>query len=97
MYHQPQSTIAASVLFTGFFVVMCMDTNDLRVSSAWCRNGLSGVNWSEQPAIPVDCDYLRVILMILTDFMTVVLWVRGVSVLFGVRLQSVYAGCCTLV
>mmetsp|Transcript_37752 Transcript_37752/g.94925 ORF Transcript_37752/g.94925 Transcript_37752/m.94925 type:complete len:239 (-) Transcript_37752:55-771(-) len=74
------STIAAAILFTGFFVVMCMDTNDVRVSSAWCRKGLQGVNWSEQPALPVDCDYLGFILMILTDLLAVLIW--GLTTLF---------------
>jgi len=56
-----------------WFFTMCVDSNDVRVSSDWCEGGLQGMQLSP-PGVQLDCNYWPYVLTCLLDAGAVLLW-----------------------
>jgi len=49
-------TVISCIAAVGWFLMMCSDANDVRISSSWCNEGLQGLQLS--PAgVTVNCNY----------------------------------------
>jgi len=60
-----------------WFFVMCVDSNDVRVSSDWCEGGLQGMQLSP-PGVQLDCNNWPYVLTCLLDAGAVLLWALSV-------------------
>jgi len=72
-------TLCSFLLAFAFFCVMCLDSNDVRVSSSWCSKGLTGL----QTSTSVKCGYFPFILTCLMDAASFAIWV--ITVVFAFK------------
>jgi hypothetical protein len=69
----------SSVLITAYFVVLCMDANDVRISRQWCNGSFASepsVKWGKgnAPTAPPNCHYQPYIIMTVCDGAIFAIW-----------------------
>jgi len=66
-----------SILGTlGWFLMMCSDANDVRISSSWCNSGLEGIQLSP-PGTEPHCNYINYVGTCLGEAGNFLLWLAS--------------------